>query len=700
MKKSIKSIMMFVLALMMCFTFAHTAKAATEYGLLVCGEQVTSDNMSGDGWRYEPATVEGEVGKLYLNNATLVADEAYGIGAGYNNVEIVLTGNNVIYINQDGGYRYGIFCEDITFSGGGSLTIKNGDNTDLTLEVIMAMIRCGNMTLEDNVKIYLECGKVTGNYTNGEFNVFYGIDCGDINMGKNTLISIDTYEFAGTKENATKISSLGLNSWGVVTVGENSEIRLNSKQAEDVLYSVGLSIDDLVMENNSKCYVNMCEAYGADDNVAFIVYNNLVVKDNVTIESNIYKSDLQRDEVDINLFSVGVFAKSITVGKNSVISGNAFCHHAYINTGVMAKEIISVGDNSVIKGKGSMYGYGMIIEDVDNISDYLAGGSDENTIKKLSPVEEDISYFSVDEGQAFTYDADKIASYVQVGPKVTAKFDANGGSVSKSSVTKYNGEKLGTLETPTRTGYTFMGWYTAKSGGTKIYSTTKLTKSMTLYAQWKKITYNITLNANGGSVGTTKLVIEYGDKLGAMPTPTRTGYTFTGWYTAATGGTKVYSTTKPTKSMTLYAQWKLNTYTIKFDGNGGTVGVEKKWVDHGNAMEFMPTPKREGYTFTGWFTAATGGNKVYSTTKVTKNMTLYAQWKLNTYTIKFDGNGGTVGVEKKWVDHGNAMNFMPTPKRDGYTFTGWFTAKTGGSKVYSATKVTKNMTLYAQWKKK
>ncbi|MBQ3061076.1 MAG: InlB B-repeat-containing protein, partial [Lachnospiraceae bacterium] len=74
--------------------------------------------------------------------------------------------------------------------------------------------------------------------------------------------------------------------------------------------------------------------------------------------------------------------------------------------------------------------------------------------------------------------------------------------------------------------------------------------------------------------------------------------------------------------------------------------------------------------------------------------------KVTTYTITFNGNGGTVGVAKKWVNAGDPINFMPTPKREGYTFTGWYTAASGGSKVYSTTKPTKNMALYAQWKKK
>ena len=382
--------------------------------------------------------------------------------------------------------------------------------------------------------------------------------------------------------------------------------------------------------------------------------------------------------------------------RKNVIGNNTTIDVTAGTNGQMAcvVEEITLGKGSVIRCYSDNIGFICTLE--TGLSYPVYGGSKKQDVNKLAFAE----YKYRGEMPCSTVMNGNVpAKYVEIGDLILVKLAANGGSVNKSGFTVCNGLAVGTLPTPTRTGYTFTGWYTATTGGTKVYSTTKLSKSTTLYAQWKKTTYNITLNANGGSVGTTKLVVEYGKTLGTMPTPTRTGYTFTGWYTAATGGTKVYSTTKPTKSMTLYAQWKIKIYTINFDGNGGTVGVEKKWVDHGNAMNFMPTPKRDGYTFTGWYTAKTGGSKVYSTTKVTKNMTLYAQWKKNSCTITFNANGGKVSTASKTVNGGTAIGTMPTPTRSGYTFTGWFTAKTGGTKVYSTTKVTNNMTLYAQWKK-
>ena len=89
----------------------------------------------------------------------------------------------------------------------------------------------------------------------------------------------------------------------------------------------------------------------------------------------------------------------------------------------------------------------------------------------------------------------------------------------------------------------------------------------TVYAQWTPIKYTLTFNANGGSVSTASSSIAYGSAYGTLPTPTRTGYTFNGWFTASSGGTKVSSsTTMGAGNTTVYAQWKANVYAITVNG--------------------------------------------------------------------------------------------------------------------------------------
>ncbi len=284
-------------------------------------------------------------------------------------------------------------------------------------------------------------------------------------------------------------------------------------------------------------------------------------------------------------------------------------------------------------------------------------------------------------------------------------FDAAGGSVSLNKKTVIGGEPYGELPTPKRKGYTFAGWYTDKSGGTKITAASKvaITANTKLYAHWKAESYEIKFDTNGGTVSTFFKMVERGAKYGTLPTPTRSGYTFAGWYTAKTGGTKITesSTVLITKDTTLYALWTQKKYTVSFQGNGGTVTTTRKAVVEGGTYGTLPTPKRSGYIFDGWYTAKTGGTKILASSKVTitKNVTLYAHWIAPKYTVSFSGNGGTVSTSSKTVTLGERYGTLPTATKTGYLFAGWYTAQKGGYKIASTSKVslTKNITLYARW---
>ena len=148
-------------------------------------------------------------------------------------------------------------------------------------------------------------------------------------------------------------------------------------------------------------------------------------------------------------------------------------------------------------------------------------------------------------------------------PSYTVTFDANGGSaVTPASITVTQGQTYGTLPTPTRTNYTFNGWFTAKTGGTQVKADTPvdLSANQTLYAQWTYVApkYTVTFNANGGSaVSPASITVTQGQTYGTLPTPTRTNYSFKGWFTAKTGGTQVKADTPVDLSanQTLHAQW-------------------------------------------------------------------------------------------------------------------------------------------------
>jgi len=277
--------------------------------------------------------------------------------------------------------------------------------------------------------------------------------------------------------------------------------------------------------------------------------------------------------------------------------------------------------------------------------------------------------------------------------KYTVTFDTNGGTAVAAATVNY-GQKVSQPANPTRTGYTFNGWYTAKDGGSKYDFTKPVTTDMTMYARWTINKYTVTFDTNGGTAVKTATV-EYGKPVAQPTAPTRTGYAFAGWYTAKDGGAK-YDFTKPvTANVTLYARWTINKYTVTFDANGGTA-VKAATVNYGQKVPQPTAPSRTGYTFASWYTARTGGSKYNFDTAVTADVTLYARWTANKYTVKFDANGGTA-VAAATVEHGQKVSQPANPTRTGYTFNGWYTAKAGGSKFNFDTTITADMTLYAQW---
>ncbi|MCC8044360.1 MAG: InlB B-repeat-containing protein, partial [Clostridiales bacterium] len=193
-----------------------------------------------------------------------------------------------------------------------------------------------------------------------------------------------------------------------------------------------------------------------------------------------------------------------------------------------------------------------------------------------------------------------------------------------------------------------------------------------------------------------------------LPVPTRTGYSFAGWYTKASGGNLVTDTTavEITGDQTLYAYWTedgSDIYVVSFDANGGSSSTGSMEVTYGTAYGSLPEATRKGYTFLGWYTAVDGGSKVTGETTVStaEHHTLYAHWKVKSYTVTFDANGGSVSTESKKVTYEKAYGTLPTPKRSGYKFSGWYTKASGGSKVTKTTTVSKASahTLYAHWTK-
>ncbi len=283
-------------------------------------------------------------------------------------------------------------------------------------------------------------------------------------------------------------------------------------------------------------------------------------------------------------------------------------------------------------------------------------------------------------------------------------YNLNGGSLSGQK-TSYNIETANfTLPTPSKFGYTFTGW--TGSNGTTAQKSVTITKGSTgnrsYTANWTPTNYSISYNLNGGSLSGQKTGYNIETANFTLPQPTRSGYTFTGWTgTGLSSATKSVTVSKGSTGNRSYtANWSANGYTVSFNYNKpstatGTMsgnGTTSKGVTYAAAYGTLPQPSMPGWTFDGWYTAASGGSKISATTTYTAagNQTLYAHWTLNTYSISYNANGGSLSGQKTSYNINTDSFTLPTLTKNGYTFTGW--TGSNGTTAQKSVTITKGST--------
>ena len=259
---------------------------------------------------------------------------------------------------------------------------------------------------------------------------------------------------------------------------------------------------------------------------------------------------------------------------------------------------------------------------------------------------------------------------------------------------------------PTLAGDTFAGWNTAANGSGVDYSagaTYTLAGSVTLYAQWTpNVTDTLTFNSQGGSAVANVSGLD-GTTVTLPAGPTLAGYTFNAWNTAANGSGVDFNpgaTYTLAGSVTLYAQWIPNvTDVLTFNSQGGSAVADVSGLD-GTTVTLPAGPTLAGYTFAGWFAAATGGSALTSPYTLAGSVTLYAQWTPNvTDTLTFNSQGGSAVANVSGLN-GTTVTLPAGPTLAGYTFAGWNTAANGSGVDFNpgATyTLAGSVTLYAQW---
>ena len=236
------------------------------------------------------------------------------------------------------------------------------------------------------------------------------------------------------------------------------------------------------------------------------------------------------------------------------------------------------------------------------------------------------------------------------------------------------GKEVTKPKDPIIEGKNFDAWYNEKEFTTPYDFSTKIISDKSLYAKFNAKTFKVTFESNGGSA-VPEISVEYNNKA-ELPTPTKEGYQFEGWYKEETFVTKFTSDNLVDTNLTLYAKWKLNVVVqyciVKFETNGGST-IEDLEVVKDSTIR-VPLTVKANSILEGWYKDSEFTEMFNSNTIVDQNMTLYAKWKESTqtefFTVRFDSDNGSAIIEEL-VEKDHYAVRPNNPTKEGYTFVNW-----------------------------
>ena len=309
-------------------------------------------------------------------------------------------------------------------------------------------------------------------------------------------------------------------------------------------------------------------------------------------------------------------------------------------------------------------------------------------------------WYENDENEAFDFENTPIKNHLLLKAKwkqekVIVSFNTRGGS-EIADVVVVIGETVNKPENPTREGFSFVQWCTNYAATIPFVFSTPLTADTVLYAAWEEVnTVTVTFNSNGGS-DVEAQTVEIGEKIIYPLTPTKEDYIFGGWYSDNHFETEFDFSSAVVSDITLYAKWTHITCNVSFDTNGGSFIASQKITIGNKAIEPTEPPTKDGFTFEYWCSDSGATNRFNFNMLILADITLFARWLLNVYTVSFFSNGGSY-VASQRVSHGQKALFPTLPTKEGYSFLKWCSDKELTTEFDFSSAVVSDVTLYAQY---
>ena len=296
-------------------------------------------------------------------------------------------------------------------------------------------------------------------------------------------------------------------------------------------------------------------------------------------------------------------------------------------------------------------------------------------------------------------------------------FNLNSGNWPDGTTVPFQGEYDTAVQiptaVPTRVGHSFGGWQLS-SNTSVIYQAGDMTTTtipeggITFNAIWNVNQYSITFNSDGGSAVSNISNQNYGTSLATLwpSNPTKTGYTFRHWASVGTTTAITVPTNMPAGGLNLTAIWEINTYTITFNLNDGTNHAENPSTFNIHDLNItLENASKEHHSFDGWFAHATEGSTPITQITTLGDVTLFARWTLNQFTVTFDTaslHDSTHTNETVFTINSSSFALTAPTNRTGHTFNGWWTtAEVNGERwedIPTALRGTSGtQTLFARW---
>lgn len=248
-------------------------------------------------------------------------------------------------------------------------------------------------------------------------------------------------------------------------------------------------------------------------------------------------------------------------------------------------------------------------------------------------------------------------------------YTLNGGTNHPSNPTTRTIESAAfTLQTPSKPGSLFLGWYTTSNfqGDPITVLPAGTNANINLYAKWLDPN-TISFNSNGGTAVPSITTLP-GNPVSAPANPTRAGYTFDGWYSDRNFTQPYTFTTMPEASISVFAKWIALTFTVTFNTNGGSP-IAPISRDTDQSLNLPAAPTKTGHTFDGWYLDQALTNRLTATKMTPNDLTLYAKWLTNIRTLIYTVDDATV---TQAVPYGTTLaSLLPTPTKYQHEFLGW-----------------------------